>query len=240
VHSTKHSTLYQDVLASHGLSPVPHTYWEFYLPTSFCLNNYYSYICRDHRHLFKYFGAILQVETAFGVTCRQMAEMMTAVFGPSAETKYFLEHVHIDNHHSRMVFEEIVVPAVKSYGNVVLIDVLRGFEESRLVGDIFSEGLMAQIGWAQSLVASPDGSGAPESTPIRTRPVTDARLAGRWSGTRMTDAPTTYQIRAGELDLVAGYGTVATFVAGQTVHLPAGVLYAACPSPECRYERTES
>jgi len=31
-----------------------------------------------------------------------MAEMMRAVFGPDAEVQYFLEHVHIDNHHSRM------------------------------------------------------------------------------------------------------------------------------------------
>jgi hypothetical protein len=230
VHSTKHSTLFEDVLRSQGLDPVPHTYWQFYLPSSFYLNNYYSYICRDHRHIFRYFGAILQVETAFLVTCRQMADMMNAVFGPSAETQYFLEHVHIDQHHSRMVFENLVEPATKTYGDSVLVEIVRGFEESRVVGNVFCEGTAAQLAWIDSLTDAALGGAAG-----------GAHFAGPganrdWGGTRVSDAETTYAVKSGELDIVAGYGVVATYGAGQEVTLPAGVLYAACPSSDCRYE----
>jgi hypothetical protein len=236
VHPTRHSTLFQKVLVSRGLNPIPHTYWEFYLPSSFYLNNYYSYICRDHRHLFRYFGAILQVETAFGVTCRQMAEMMNTVFGPDAEVQYFLEHVHIDNHHSRMVFEEIVVPAVKTYGTSILEDILRGFEESRIVGDVFGTGLMEQIAWGDSFFSQSKEKSAERLTPIRVVPIVERDLSGRWTGTKMSGRGAALSVKSGELDIVAGYGICATFGPGQTVQIPPGVLYAACPSADCTYE----
>jgi hypothetical protein len=236
VHSTRHSTLYQKVLESRGFDPVPHTYWQFYLPSSFYLNNYYSYICRDHSHLFRYFGAILQVETAFRISCRQMADMMTSVFGPSAETDYFLEHVHIDTHHSRMVLENLIVPAVKTYGNSILGDILRGFEESQIVGSLFGEGISAQVAWGDSLTAGPTDQPDDRSKPLRVTSFIDLAADRSWNGTRVSDVDTTYLVKSGELDLVAGYGIVATFGAGQEVHVPAGMLYAVCPSSDCAYD----
>lgn len=235
VHATRHSTLYQKVLISRGLNPIPHTYWEFYLPSSFYLNNYYSYICRNHRHLFRYFGAILQVETAFSVTCRQMADMMNAVFGPTAETQYFLEHVHIDNHHSRMVLEEIVVPAVKTYGESVLGEILYGFEESRIVGDVFSEGLKRQLAWGDSFFAPPMGADR-HSPGLPVRAVADRDLSRTWTGTRMSGPGVTLTVKSGELDLVAAYGICITLATGQTVAVPSDVLYAICPSASCDWE----
>lgn len=236
VHPVKHSTLFERVLQSRGLDPVPHTYWQFYLPTSFYLNNYYSYICRDHRKLFRYFGAILQVETAFRITCKQMTDMMTTVFGQDAETDYFTEHIHIDQHHSRMVLENLIVPAVRTYGNSVLADIVRGFEESQIVGSIFSSGLIAQIDWADSFLAAPEGDSRSEETPLRVVPFSESGEDRRWEGTRMSDVDAVYSVRSGEFDLVAGYGVVATFGAGQQVRVPAGVLYAVCPSVDCTYD----
>lgn len=231
VHSTKHSTLYQKVMESQGLDPIPHTYWQFYLPESVYLFNYYNYICRDHRHLFRYIGAILQVETSFRVTCRQMADMMRAVFGPKSETDYFLEHVHIDNHHSRMVFEDLVRPAVKIYGNTVLKEILRGFEESLVVGASATSGTLAQIKWADSLAA-----GASGDRPLRLTTVRQMNAGRRWEGTWASDVETTYTVKKGEIDVVAGYGKVATFGAGQSVRVPAGVLYSVCTGPDGVYD----
>jgi hypothetical protein len=236
VHSTRHSTLFQKVLESRGFDPVPHTYWQFYLPSSFFLNNYYSYICRDHSHLFRYFGAILQVETAFRLSCRQMADMMTSVFGPNAETDYFLEHVHIDTHHSRMVLENLIVPAVKTYGNSILADIVRGFEESLIVGSVFGEGLGAQITWGDSFTAEPAGQSEDNSKPLRVTSFIELASDRRWKGTLMSDVDTTYLVKSGELDLVAAYGIVATFGAGQELRIPAGMLYALCPSSDCIYD----
>jgi hypothetical protein len=236
VHATKHSTLFQKVMESQHLDPIPHTYGQFYLPASLYLFNYYNYICRDHRHLFRYLGAILQVETSFGVTCKQMAEMMRAVFGPGAETDYFLEHMHIDNHHSRMVFEDLVKPAVAIYGNSALQDILRGFEESLLIGASATAGMLAQITWADSLAADRSENSNGESRPLRLAPLTQAAPGRHWQGTQMSDADLTYKVKAGELDVVAGYGTVATFGPGQSVRIPAGVLYSIRSSSDCVYD----
>ena len=231
VHPVKHSTLFERVLQSRGLDPVPHTYWQFYLPTSFYLNNYYNYICRNHRHLFRYFGAILQVETAFRVACKQMTDMMTAVFGQHAETDYFTEHVHIDTHHSRMVLENLIIPAVRTYGNSILSDIVRGFEEAQIVGSIFTHGLKKQIEWADSFFAWRESD-----SPLRVVQFSELDKNRRWEGTRMSDVDTVYSVRSGEFDLVAGYSVVATFGAGQRVRVPAGVLFAYCPSADCTYE----
>ena len=236
VHPVKHSTLFERVLLSRGLDPVPHTYWQFYLPTSFYLNNYYNYICRNHRHLFRYFGSILQVETAFRVACKQMTDMMRAVFGPQAETDYFNEHVHIDTHHSRMVLENVIIPAVKTYGNSIMSDIVRGFEEAQVVGTIFTNGLKKQIEWADSFFATPESDSPPEQRPLRVVQFDELDKNRGWDGTRMCDMDTVYSVRSGEFDLVAGYSVVATFGAGQQVRVPAGVLFAYCPSADCTYE----
>jgi nitrosourea synthase len=236
IHPVKHSTLFERVLLSRGLDPVPHTYWQFYLPTSFYVNNYYNYICRNHTHLFRYFGAILQVETAFRVTCKQMTDMMTKVFGHTAETDYFTEHVHIDTHHSRMALENLIVPAVRNYGNSILTYIVRGFEEVGIIGTIFNNGLKKQIKWADSFFASLESDPASQQTPLRVVEFGELDKNRRWDGTRMSDVDTVYSVRSGELDLVAGYSVVATFGAGQRVRVPAGVLFALCPSPDCAYE----
>ena len=240
VHPVKHSTLFERVLLSRGLDPVPHTYWQFYLPTSFYLNNYYNYICRNHRHLFRYFGAILEVETAFRITCKQMTDMMTKVFGQEAETDYFTEHVHIDQHHSRMVLENLIVPAVKTYGNSILADIVRGFEEAQIVGTIFSNGLKKQIKWADSFFITPESDSPSEQTPLRVVQFGELEKNRCWDGTRVSDVDTVYSVRSGEFDLVAGYSVVATFGAGQQFRVPAGVLFACCPSPDCTYEVTRA
>src|SRR6185436_2042891 len=94
---------------------------------------------------------------------------------------------------------------------------------------VFCEGIAAQIAWADSLAdMARDGAA-----------VAGLGANRDWSGTRMSDAETTWSVKSGELDIVAGYGVVATYGAGQEVTIPAGVLYAACPSPDCRYEADE-
>ncbi|WP_255441934.1 MULTISPECIES: iron-containing redox enzyme family protein [Corallococcus] len=148
VHETKHSTLFEKMMSAHGLDPRPHAYWQFYLTSSLLLNNYYNWISRDHTKVFRYLGAIYQAETAFISSCAQMADMLRAVFGPDAEAQYFLEHVHIDNHHSQMVLDELVKPAVAAYGEGIIPEIVRGFEEARLLGRIGEQDFCDQVAWA--------------------------------------------------------------------------------------------
>lgn len=238
VHETKHSTLFQKVLERSGLDAVPHTYWQLYLPSSLYLNNYYNYICKNHASLFRYIGAILQVETAFRVTCRQMAAMMKSVFGPSAEIDYFTEHVHIDEHHSRMVLETLVVPAVKAYGNSVLIDIVRGFEESLVVGQVYTEGLLGHVTWADSFVTQSDSGVRAGHDSDRASPADGAgngAAKGAWSGTSICDVDTIYQVQSGSLDIVVGYQSSLRVGSSGSARVPRGRLHALVPGPGCVY-----
>jgi mannose-6-phosphate isomerase-like protein (cupin superfamily) len=231
VYSTKHSTLFQVVLESLGLDPVPHTYWQLYLPTSMYLNNYFNSICRDHAKFFRYLGAILQVETAFRVTCSQMARMMTSVFGPSAEVNYFREHTHIDDHHSRMVLEKIITPAVKEYGDTALEEIVRGFEESLVVADQFTLGVRRQLEWIEAA-----GQGRGGVLPAHSGAELRRDPSGTLRGTRMSDDEVTYEVLSGSLELFFGLKTGVVLKPGESLRVPAGVLYGVRAEEECEYQ----
>jgi hypothetical protein len=231
VHKTKHSTLFEDVLQSQGLDPIPHTYWQLYLPTSMYLNNYYNCICRDHASVFRYFGAILQVETAFRLTCEIMANMMKTVFGAGAHIEYFREHTHIDDHHSRMVMEKIVLPIVESHGEFALREIVRGFEESLVVGDQFTAGLQRQIDWIDCV----DRDGDFRRLPAGTVPRSMQAARGELCGTEMADADTGYQVDSGRLDFVFGIDKHFTLNAGDCITIPRNVLFGASAIDDTDY-----
>jgi hypothetical protein len=231
VFKTKHSTLFENVLQSQGLDPIPHTYWQLYLPTSMYLNNYYNCICRNHASVFRYFGAILQVETAFRLTCEIMARMMKIVFGPSAHVEYFREHTHIDDHHSRMVMDKIVVPIVESHGEFALHEIVRGFEESLIVGDQFTAGLQRQMDWIDRI----DCDYAIRRLPSSAQPRSMRAARGALCGTQMADAETGYQVVSGRLDVVVAIDKHVTLNAGDCLTVPPYVLYGLSAAEDCEY-----
>jgi hypothetical protein len=148
VHNSKHSTLFESLLTAVSLDPRPHAYWQFYLTSSLLLNNYYNRVARDHRMYFRYLGALFQSETAFIYSCSDVTDMLSSVFGKGAETRYFREHIHIDEHHSRMVFDKLVKPAVETYGEGVILEIVRGFEEAKLLGELAERDFCEQVRWA--------------------------------------------------------------------------------------------
>jgi hypothetical protein len=230
VHATKHSTMFQALLASHGIDTTPHVYWQFYLPTSLLLNNYYNLICRDHRFLFRYFGAILQVETAFRLTCKQMAHMAREVFGAQTEVDYFLEHVHIDDHHSRMVLDNLVIPAAREHGAFALSEMLRGFEESLVVGELFGNGLKTQLLWA-------DQAPTEVATADQTAEQLMATPGSVWHGTSVADAATRIVAKEGNVFVVAGYRSSFALSKGESLLIPAGCLYGIITMPGAAFDR---
>jgi len=148
VHKTRHSSLFEGTIESVGLSSAPHTYWQFYLTSSLLLNNYYNQVCRDHSQFFRYVGALFQAETAFIELCRRMADTLRQVFGPSVDVRYFQEHAHIDRHHSRMVFDKMILPAVEMFGEGIIPDIVRGFEEGKLLSELASQDFIDQVAWS--------------------------------------------------------------------------------------------
>jgi len=232
VDRTRHSTLFQRVLESVGLDPTPHSYWGYYLPSTLYTANYYNYIGRNHARIFRYLGALLHVESCFRITCRQMAAMMKAVEGPGATVEYFTEHVHIDNHHSRMALERIIRPAVAQYGTWALEEVLRGFEESRAVGDLHTNGLACQLEW---MAALQDGSAldAPGE-----RHVLDRRslAADTSSNFFVTAGERSVHVRRGAMTVEAAVGCERALPEGATARIPAGVMFKLSSETGAEYE----
>ena len=151
VHPAKHSTLFENTLATCGLMTDLHAYWQFYLSSSLALNNYYHYVSRDHSKYFQAVGAIAMAEAMFSHSCREISKMLRTVFGKPVDTYYFDEHYHIDAHHGRMAFEYVLAPAIARHGDAVIPDIVRGMEELQLLTAISDEDLIAQIEFADSV-----------------------------------------------------------------------------------------
>jgi hypothetical protein len=148
VHDTKHSTLFEQLLASLGLANTAHSYWQFYMPSSLLLTNYWHYICKNHEHFFRYLGALYYTEASLVGVSRQAAELFRDLFGDTADVRYFTEHVHIDVHHGRMALEKLLLPALERFGaDRVAPEMVRGVEEFRLLCEIADGDFEAQVAW---------------------------------------------------------------------------------------------
>jgi mannose-6-phosphate isomerase-like protein (cupin superfamily) len=150
VHRAKHSTMFERTMSSVGLEPEIHTYWQFYLTSSLLLNNYFHFLCKDHAQLFRYLGALFYVETMFRKICRDIGDCLAQTFGGQADIEYFREHAHIDKHHGEMVLNKVLLPLIDRHGTGIIPDMVRGFEEAKLVGEIADEDFAAQVAWSDN------------------------------------------------------------------------------------------
>jgi quercetin dioxygenase-like cupin family protein len=147
VHRAKHSQAFVSLMESIGMNSAVHHYWQFYTASSLSLVNYFHYVCKNHSHFFKYLGALYYTEATLAHLTSHQARMLKKVFGDSVDTFYFDEHSHIDQHHARMVLEQLIKPIVHQYGEQALVEILAGFEEFRLVQGLADEDCARQIGY---------------------------------------------------------------------------------------------
>ena len=157
---------------------------------------------------------------------------MKAVEGPGATVEYFTEHVHIDNHHSRMALERIIRPAVAQYGTWALEEVLRGFEESRAVGDLHTDGLARQLAW---MAALQDGSAFEAPGP---RHVLHRRTlaAGTSSNFFVAAGERSVCVQRGAMTVEAAFGCERALPEGSMVRIPAGVTFKMRSETGAEYE----
>ncbi len=151
VHANKHSTLFENTLTSVGLSPGIHHYWQFYQATSLCLTNYFHFLTKNKRHFFRYIGALFYTEASFINITRRQSQMLRQVFGDQVDTNYFDEHSHIDQHHSQMALERVILPAFDRFGDTIVKEVVRGFLEFQLLEELADEDLVAQLAFFNGL-----------------------------------------------------------------------------------------
>lgn len=234
VHPAKHSTLFENTLATCELESDVHAYWHFYLSSSLAISNYYHYVSRDHSKYFRAVGAIAMAEAMFSHTCREISRMLRTVFGKAVDTYYFDEHYHIDAHHGRMAFDHVVAPAIARHGNGIITDIVRGMEELQLLTAINDEDLIAQIEFADSVdelktraqeVVTGDNQGA-----------SCIENGGHSLVTRVNDQDKLYRVESGSLDVVISDNQTVRLEPGQSMIVPRQRLHGtAVVSDECRY-----
>jgi hypothetical protein len=151
VHSKKHSRLFEDLIERCEMNSQPHYYWQFYTASSLMMTNYFHYISKNHKYFFRYIGALYFTETALSFISKHQAQLVKIGFGKDFDTLYFDEHDHIDKHHGRMALEDLIIPMVKQYGEEILIEMLIGFNQFKLLGDLADEEFTRHIKWHDSI-----------------------------------------------------------------------------------------
>lgn len=147
VHEKKHSELFVRTLESVGLVSEPHYYWQYYLATALAANNYFHYLGSEHRHFFRYVGALVHTETTLVDFCQRAVVLLRDVFGDECDVEYFTEHCHIDTHHGQMALERVCLPLVDQFGPEVIPEIVAGVQGYDTVMANFDEQFAMQIAW---------------------------------------------------------------------------------------------
>ena len=231
VHATKHSTLYEATLKSCGLSPEVHAYWQFYLATSLALTNYFHYVSKNHELFFRYLGALYFTEASLVYVTRQQSKMLKASLDGRCDTTYFDEHSHIDQHHGRMVIDNIIVPVIEQCGVEIIPEIVRGFEEFRHLQDLADDDLIAQIEWSDQRAAYSARARTVveriEAGDIISEPVTLTEPEGELSVTHVHDENELIVVEDGALDLVTGFDQSVTLGPGEGMLSPEHRLHGS-------------
>lgn len=234
VPQKKHGVIFESLMTQCGLNPAVHYYWQFYTATSLALTNYFHYVSANHRHFFRYLGALFYTEASLALVTRAQAQAMRLAFGEAVNTLYFDEHTHIDVHHGRMAFERLIRPVVQCYGKQVLPDIIRGFEEFHLLQDIADAELFAHIAWHDELAAW-QPTPLPK-LPASARSVSFHECRDDLSVTHVHGVRELFAVNQGTLRLVCTPFTQLDLAAGQHVVIPSGMLHGSVITSEhCSY-----
>ncbi|WP_131738788.1 iron-containing redox enzyme family protein [Actinomadura roseirufa] len=151
VYGAKHSTIFKEMLASVGLHTDVHAYWNFYLTSSLVGVNYFNWLTEDHRGVFRYMAAVSYLEWLFAQGFADTGAMLRAVYGDRVDAAYCDEHAHIDIHHGRMTYENLLLGLARAHGDLVVPELVRGIEDTKLLLRLGDADFRAQVSWADTL-----------------------------------------------------------------------------------------
>lgn len=237
VDHKKHSTLFEQMLDSMGMSNHVHHYWQFYTPGSLSLTNYFHYVSANHGELFRYIGAMYYTEASLALTTRHQSRAIKTIFDGQVPTDYFDEHTHIDVHHGRMALQRLILPMIEQFGNVIIPDLIRGFEEFRLLQDIADEELYAHIKWHDEMDEHRARAAALHGQKPADMTITETEH--ELSVLHMHPVDELFWIESGELDFIASPELTIRLKAGEGVVIPKGLLHGTrITSASCTYTVT--
>lgn len=219
VHGTKHSTAYERLLENQGLSSIPHTYWNYYLISSLAIHNYIHFICKNHRYFFRYVGALYYAEATYSDFCAKISKLIKDTCGNNAETFYFDEHYHIDQHHSRMVFDRLITPITKQYNGMYNSDIIKGFMEFQYYLQWNEKEIIQHIKYVDNIDSFINTS-SPKI--LETEGILYNLDQTFFS---VTDRETQYEIKNGELTFCVDIQGNKALSTGDTIIIPEGIQY---------------
>jgi len=243
VHAAKHSTLFEQTLQSIGLNAGIHAYWQFYLPTSFLMNNYFHSISKNHQRFFRYLGGLYNTEVALIYATRAQSAMLRTVFGvDGVDTRYFDEHTHIDRFHGEMAFDRMIAPALQRYGEAIVPEILRGFEHVRLLQEIADRDLIAQIRFFDNVDANrPNAERLYQrirAGELKLDLETFVEVQGERSTTHIHNDHRLLVIEQGEMDFWPRHGAPLHLVPGDILFIPHPRLHGSVVTTErCVYHQ---
>lgn len=145
-HGAKHSSMFKKTLKSVGMYDNSHAYWNFYLTSSLLNNNYFHMITTKPERFFEYVGAITYAENTFGPYCEKVRKLLDNCFD-NVDSRYYLEHAHVDDFHGRMTLNEVLLPLARKYGSCVYPEFIKGIEMSSRLQKIMEDDIKKQIIW---------------------------------------------------------------------------------------------
>jgi mannose-6-phosphate isomerase-like protein (cupin superfamily) len=238
VHNTKHSTLFEKTLESVELSSEINRYYNYYLPTSLLLANYFHYICSNKIMWFKYIGALFYTEASIPFANQELSRTLKLIFSTNVDTHYFDEHVHIDIHHRNMVMENLILPAITLYGESIIPEIIAGFEEFRILQELADQDVISQINFIDQLdhpLNSSDISQFKSSIIGESKIFTEK--AETLSVTHIHDQDELFSVLEGRLEFSAATPWPIELEAGQSIRIPAGRLHGTRALSEiCIYQ----
>ena len=167
--------------------------------------------------------------------------MLLRVFGDEADTRYFDEHTHIDQHHGRMAIERLIGPAIAKWGGAIIPEIVTGFEEFRLLQELADNDLIQQIAWTDRCddhrIEAADARLFDESGRPRADRMTFVEPDGEVSISHVHDVDELLVVREGVLDLITGHEQSVRLRPGEGMLISRRRLHGSVVrSTSCRYD----
>ncbi len=136
-----------------------------------------------------------------------------------------------------MALQRLILPMIKQFGNAIIPDLIRGFEEFRLLQDIADEELYAHIKWHDELDEHRAQASALQGRKPVDLTITEPEHELSVLHTHPNDE--LFWVESGELDFVASPELSVRLKAGEGVVIPKGMLHGTrVVSPSCTYTVT--
>lgn len=222
----KHSSLFKRAMSSCGLETYPHCYFEDYLPTSFMMANYFHFVCKSPQHFFQYLGAMYFAEATTTAFFQKLKAAFVEALGPSGmDLSYFEEHIDIDQVHREIVLQELIVPALETYGDTILQDIYVGFECFRRLAGCAAMDILRQIAFADAVLSGQQPE--PSTKPARLLHLSSSYRA---FSPQVADSALHLTLQQGTLEFGVGTGGFVTLKAGTRVAVPEGRFFRMRPA----------